>query len=309
MSMQNEGRRMGFDPDELREVARRNDRRLPNLFIIGAPRSGTSSLHYFLGEHPSVFMTELKEPGFFVPELNTHPKDPEWYVDLFGRAQQEEFVGESSTHYSKLPTYRGVPERIAESCESPRFIYLMRDPVDRAISHYWHSTRQSAEFRSPLKAVEENIEYRAFGEYYRQLEPYFETFGRDSVYAETFERLISNPREVTSEIYRWLGLDPTSVSVDFPRRNATPGQIDRFEVSQSLGEFLHHSRLWDHLSGLIPRSVKDLGRRITQRTVDPSDAEMDHVRKFLSPWARDVADRTGSLLGRTFPEWSAANSE
>lgn len=300
------GRRRGaqYDRTVLRDLAARMGSRRPNLFVVGAPRCGTTSLHHFLGTHPSIFMSDLKEPGFFVPELEAYPKDPEWYLGLFEGADDEAYVGESSTHYAKLPNYPGVPERIAECCDDPRFLYLMRNPIDRAISNYWHSTRQNAEFRSPLEAIEENGKYQAFGDYERQLTPYLDRFGRDAVFVETFERMISDPEAVTSEIYRWLGLDPAEASAEFPTKNATPNNVERFEGGQVLGEFLHDSRLWDRLSPLIPQFLKDLGHRVTRSKVDPSEQPLDDVREHLRPWAEDVVERTSRLLGQDFPEWS-----
>lgn len=276
----------------------------PNLFIIGAPRCATSSLHRFLAEHPSIFMSDLKEPGFFVPEIEAHPKDRDWYLGLFRDAGDAKFVGESSTHYAKIPTYTGVPDRIARFCHRPRFIYLMRDPVERAISHYWHCTRQNAEFRPPLQAIEENVEYRAFGDYALQLSAYMDRFGREPIFSATFERMISNPESVTNEIFQWLGVDEMDGQREFPTRNATPEEIVRFGGGQMLGRFVHRSRLWNSVSPLVPRSMKDLARKFSWERVTPSDESLEDVREFLRPWAHDVMERTSRLLGREFPEWS-----
>ena len=73
-------------------------------------KSGTSSLHHYLNQHPQVYMSSLKEPAFFT-RTQIGPRDVAWYLKLFEEAQDEPVVGESSTHYSKLPTYQRVPER------------------------------------------------------------------------------------------------------------------------------------------------------------------------------------------------------
>lgn len=304
------GERIGLKPyerDDLHAAAARVGARLPTLFIIGAPRCGTTSLHHFLNQHPSVFMSQLKEPGYFVPELEAYPKDPEWYVALFEGAGDAAYVGEGSTHYTKLPVYRGVPERIARCCDDPRFIYLMRDPIDRALSHYWHATRQNAEFRSPRKAIEEKVDYRAFSDYARQLEAYFEYFDREDVFVATFESLTSDPETVMSKIYRWLELDDPPEPARFPRRNATPEKLDQFQGGQALGEFLHGSRVWNVLSPLVPQALKDLAKKATWQSVEPSDYPVQEIEDDLRPWAREVVERTSRLLGRNFPEWSTTH--
>lgn len=82
-----------------------------NLFLVGAMKSGSTTLHEYLSQHPDIFMSEEKEPGYFVPELwRDRPKDD--YDRLFTNAYDKKYMGESSTHYTKLPTYKGVAERI-----------------------------------------------------------------------------------------------------------------------------------------------------------------------------------------------------
>lgn len=276
----------------------------PNLFVIGAAKCGTTSLHHHLARHPDIFMADPKEPGFFAEGFDGFPKEEEWYLGLFEEADRMRYRGESSTHYTKLPVYTGAAEGIARFCESPRFIYLMRDPIDRAISQYWHHVRQDAEFRSPLRAMRENPEYKAYGEYARQLKPYLDRFPADRIFTATFERLIRNPRDVTAEIFRWLSLDPEQAPEDFPAKNRAPEKIRRLVPGQRLGHFLHRSDAWDFLSPLIPQPLKDLGKGLATRVVYPSKSSMDDVVAHLQPWARDVVAEIGELLGREFPEWT-----
>lgn len=280
----------------------------PNLFVIGAAKSGTTSLHHHLARHPDILMSEPKEPGYFAEGLDYYPTEEEWYLGLFENGENLRYRGESSTHYTKLPVYQGVAERIAAFCDEPRFIYLMRDPIDRAISHYWHNTRQSAEFRPPLKAVENNLEYKAYGEYWRQLEPYFDRFSEDQIFVTTFEQLIESPGEVTSEIFSWLGLTQPA-SETFPNENSTPATIQRLRLGQRLGEFLHDSSTWNALSPLVPQVVKDVGKQIATEAVSPTDRSMNDVVEYLRPWARDVVARTSNYLAREFPEWTTTLGE
>jgi Sulfotransferase family len=110
----------------------------PNLFIIGAMKAGTSSLHSYLGAHPQIFMTEVKEPAFF--EDPAHRKRPKegigyWnnlshYLELFALTGDRPVVGESTTDYTKLPLKTGVARRIFDFNSDARLIYLMRDPIE-----------------------------------------------------------------------------------------------------------------------------------------------------------------------------------
>ena len=110
---------------------------MPNLFIIGAMKSGTSSLHEYIGDHPDLFMAEPKEPMYF-------SQNDDWragfddYMKLFADRTNETWFGESSTEYTKLPQYSDVAPKLHECNPNARLIYIMRDPVERSLSHYWH---------------------------------------------------------------------------------------------------------------------------------------------------------------------------
>jgi len=178
----------------------------PNLFIIGAMKSGTTSLHNYLNAHPDIAMSEEKEPGYFVDELSLR-RGEKWYCNLFENAQDYRYRGESSTHYTKLPLYRGVPERIFRFNPDAKLIYIMRDPFERVVSHYWHALRDihhGGETRSLLKAVKEQPDYLAFSNYAAQLTPYLERFGQAAIYTLTFESLrqdlVNGPRGGVSRL-------------------------------------------------------------------------------------------------------------
>ena len=172
----------------------------PNLFLIGAMKSGTTTLHELLARHPQLSMCEPKEPCHFVaPEvLATHWPEM-WrkgywrsetdYLALFPAKPGARYRGESSTDYSKRPLVDGVAERIAAYNPQARFIYIMRDPVERTISHYWHMVELRGEMREPLAAIKEEPHYTEVSHYADQLAPYLERFGRDRLHVLTFESL------------------------------------------------------------------------------------------------------------------------
>lgn len=279
-------------------------RRRPNLFVIGAQKSGTTSLHTYLNRHPDVFMSDPKEPGYFTPEQTYYPRDLDWYLSLFDGAGESRYVGESSTHYTKKPDLEGVPERIAAFSPKPRLLYVMRDPVRRAISHYWHKRRRREEHRSIVDAIQSRSAYRHYGDYELQLRPYFDTFGADRIYTLTFENLFANPRAEMDAVLSWLGLAPLPAQVDFHPENSRPqkmvgvrGRGRLFAVSASPA--------WSFFSPLVPGVLKDLGRKLALERVEFTREHDDEVTRMLAPWALDAIDRVEALLGKTFPEWRA----
>ena len=135
---------------------------LPTFLIIGTMKGGTTSLHRYLRQHPDVFMPEQKELNFFLDEYAGRPIDPPeernwsrgltWYERQFAGAEDERAVGEASANYTRYPTYPGVAERIAKIVPEMKLIYLMRNPIDRVLSHYLTTSPKVASnspWRSP----------------------------------------------------------------------------------------------------------------------------------------------------------------
>lgn len=275
----------------------------PNLFIIGAAKSGTTSLHDYLQRHPDIFMSEPKEPGYFTPELGYYPTSTEWYLGLFKDAGDAKIVGESSTHYSKLPKFPGVPESIAEFCHEPRFIYLMRDPIDRIISQYWHGIRQEVQHRGMLAAIKREAEFTAFSDYAMQLEPYFETFGRHRVLVLTFEELVAEPKRILREVFEWLGVDPSLAPPALERKNARPETLLTPRGFPALQRF-RRSELWDEMAPRVPKPVKRFGHWLARRPLRPDEVPMDKVVELLRPGQQARVKELSALLDREFPLWT-----
>lgn len=276
----------------------------PNLFIIGAAKCGTTSLHNHLARHPDIFMSEPKEPGFFTPAVGYYPTDRDWYAGLFENAGDARYRGESSTHYTKHPVLRGAADRIAAYVdERPRFLYLMRDPVERAISHYWHDVRKHSEHRPLRQAIRDNPEYLAVSHYAMQLDPYFQRFGPESVFATTFEALVERSEETVGAVLDWLELPPLSEKRRFRKDNARPEVFTRVRGRALVHRFVH-SALWDRLSPVTPDWMKEVGRRAGYAPADAEDPETEAVIEEIRPELLRRTRELERLLKRSFPEWT-----
>ena len=280
----------------------------PNLFIIGAMKSGTTSLHEYLNTHPQIAMSETKEPGYFVEELSLR-KGEAWYLDLFARDDRFRYRGESSTHYTKLPVYRGVAERLHRFNPDARLIYIMRDPFERLVSHYWHNVRDvvhGGELRSLLNAVKERPDYLAFSDYALQLEPYLERFGRDALHTLTFEAMVRDPQREIDRIYRWLGLVSAPIGrAQETRHNRKPNAMEGV-AGLGLLNRIQYSNTWNYLSPYVPASFKQWAKKRATAPVDVRVAHRDLVelRREIEHVQRAQVDRLSQLLGRDFPEWT-----
>ncbi|MCB0806731.1 MAG: sulfotransferase, partial [Bacteroidales bacterium] len=190
---------------------------LPNLIIPGAGKSGTSSLHRYLNLHPDIYMTENKEPFFFYRDKLYH-NEKEWYKSLFEPGADKKYRGESSTAYLSHPT---SIERMKNDLPDPRFIILLRNPVERIISHYFWLKGKGLEHRSLKDAVMYDKDYditehyhiRKHGKCYLQfsyyakwVKIYYDVFGKENVLILTTESLKNKPLETLNQCFDFLEL-------------------------------------------------------------------------------------------------------
>src|SRR5579863_5229217 len=253
----------------------------PNLFIIGAMKSGTTTLHEYLDTHPQIAMSQEKEPGYFVEELGLH-KGEEWYLSRWGELHgQYRYLGESSTHYTKLPVFQGVPERLFRFNPQARLLYIMRNPFDRVVSHYWHALRDQyhgGELRPLLKAVKEDPGYLAFSDYAMQLEPYFDRFGRSAVHTLTFEALIGDPQHEVDGIYRWLGLPSHPVGEKSGTAHNQKPKDTTAVAGAGILNRIQYSNVWDRISPHVPAWMKNWAKKQAYRPVDDQEVLNDIPR-------------------------------
>lgn len=184
-----------------------------HFFIIGAMKAGTTTLHDDLSRHPDIFLPTLKEPGYYVgpqfggpthlPKRAATRKD---YIRLFEAAKPHQLRGESSTYYSQAGIHDGVPERILNDCgPQTKFIYMMRDPVERAISHYKHDF-QRGYCKAPTlaDAIDTYRPLTLFSRYKYQLDQYLNYFPAENILTVRSEDYFLNRSACLDAILRFL---------------------------------------------------------------------------------------------------------
>ncbi|MFW6058704.1 MAG: sulfotransferase family protein [Phycisphaeraceae bacterium] len=203
--------------------------RMPDFIIIGAMKCATSTLHEQLAQQPGIFMSEPKEPNFFSDDPH-YARGLGWYAGLFADAPAEALCGESSTHYTKLPTYPHTVERMRQHVPEARLVYVMRHPMDRLVSHYIHEWTQRV-INVPIdEAVDAHAELIAYSRYAMQLEPFLRAFGPERILPVFSGRLRSAPQDELQRVCRFIGYTgearwiedqaPANVSSERLRRSA-----------------------------------------------------------------------------------------
>ena len=178
----------------------------PDFLVIGAMKSATTTLHAQLSRQDGFFMSDPKEPNFFSDD-EAYAKGLNWYLSLFAAASAGELCGESSTHYTKLPTYPETVVRMHRAFPRLKLIYVIRHPIERLVSQYVHETVQGP-VRSPINLALIRHPYLIeYSRYSMQLAPFLDRFGPENVLVAFAERLDRYPQGELERICRFLGYE------------------------------------------------------------------------------------------------------
>ena len=283
--------------------ARGHRHALPNLIIIGGLKCGTTSLHHYLNLHPEVAMSRPKELNFFVTELNW-PLGRGWYEGHFDPSVR--IRGESSPHYTNRPSFNGVPARMRKLLGSDaRLVYVVRDPIDRMLSHFLHNVGGGYEDRSLVDALSDpESSYVARSRYFFQVEPYLEEFEAESIQIVGREELKDDRPGTMRRAFEFLGVDPNFTSEQFEREWETgvAKTGSRFRLMDRAVR-LPGLRAIDRNFDRLPESLRWLAERVVH---DPDRGEVakpevpDSLRRHLVELFRDDTAELERLAGRSF---------
>jgi hypothetical protein len=285
---------------------------LPTFFIIGAAKAGTTSMHHYLGLHPQIQMSSVKEPGYFAGPANGRPypsgriSELEDYEALFDRSFATR--GEASPNYTFAPVRSGVPQRIEQLVPDAKFIYLVRDPIERTISHHQHLVALGEEQRSLENALSDLSEAQSLAEtcmslYASQLEPYLAHFALERIMIIDQAQFADERARVLGEVFAFLGVDATFWTPQFTK--------ELYRASERRQYPPGYERLVAHRLAVrlrwVPKSVRRGLRQAVERVAFPRLSEAtvdDSLRERLKLLYADDVQRLRELTGMSFASWS-----
>jgi hypothetical protein len=266
----------------------------PDFLIVGAMKCATSTLHDQLDSHASFFMTTPKEPNFFSDD-GVYAKGIEWYESLFAGASDSQLKGESSTHYTKLPSHPKTIERLAAYCPDVKCIYVMRHPVDRLISHYIHEWTQGVISCDIDSAVERFPELVDYGKYNMQIEPYLDTFGSSSILPLFAERFRDNPQRELQTVFDFLEITERPVWKKDVRSNVSS---ERLRVCGWRDVLVNNSLLTVVRRTLVPKTMRRKIRQLWTMKERPhlSQQTFAHVQNIFNEDLQELGQKLAMKL-------------
>lgn len=271
---------------------------LPDFIIVGAMKCGTTTLAAQLAAQNGIFMTTPKEPNFFSDD-DVFARGEEWYRGLFSTADPGDLKGEASTHYTKLPTYTQTLRRMSALVGAPKIIYMIRNPVERAVSHYLHEWSQNVMSGDPVAAFETFPELVDYGRYGMQIAPFIDEYGADAILLTSLETLMANPAEELSRVGAFLGREAVW-KPDLGAQNVSAERIHKLPL---------HGLLVDNpvATGLrrafVPKWVRTRIRKARSVGKTRPELPVSLVTKIEATFVEDRA-----VLGRHFPAHPALDA-
>jgi hypothetical protein len=288
---------------------------MPNCLIIGAMKSGTTALYYYLEQHPEIYMSPVKEPNFFSPQEQEYAADTVTHIgtyqNLFRDASGKKAIGEASHSYLYEP---GTAAEIRRHIPEAKLIAILRNPIARAYSHFLHMVRAGTE---PLddfaQALQEEAagnhkgrtfqDYIGRGLYYDQLKRYFGTFPREQVEVYLYEDLSDAPISTVQDAFRFLEVDDSFVPDVSLRRNVSghPKYKALDGLLRRQGRIKHAAKIYlpARMRWRLSKAFDDLK---TRNLLKPPPLQSEVRRQLIGVYREDIL-KLQDLIHRDLSGW------
>jgi hypothetical protein len=275
--------------------------KLPNFFLIGCQKAATTWLYRCFKEHPEIYVPRNDEIHFF--DIH-YFRGLAWYEQFYKDYNGEKMIGDTTSSYIRDPL---VPKRIADYKLDAKLLVSLRNPIERAFSHYWHE-KKKRKIAFAFNEVFEN--YDLFqnwiipGFYRQHLENYYKYFSKEQILVVIFEDIARNARGFLQQVFGFLDVDanfaPTVLEV----------KINEAWYQRTTGEKVKHfiGLLYEKVISkfMFPQS-KDryVGEMDLSRGASEYEEGMDaFIRDRLQEIFRKENERLGELVNRDLSFWN-----
>ncbi|GGC84820.1 sulfotransferase [Thalassobacillus devorans] len=302
-----------------------DEAKVPNLFMVGAAKSATTSIYNYLKKHPEIFFSDPKEPRYLSYKHEQFPhngpngeyydstfiKTKEDYMKLFKEAANEKVIGEASIQYLYFPD---IALDIKELYPDAKIIICLRNPIDRSYSSYMHNVRSGYEnlsFYDALQKEEERINqnypflwhYKEVGLYYKQVKKYLEVLGKDNVKIVLYEDINNNTQEVLQDICEFLGVNADYEFQDagqvYNRSGKSSNPVINYLIKQNLlKKIMKHPR--------VPKFIRNTSYTMYHQLLTKflkKEKMHEKERAYLKEYYKRDVLLLGDLIKRDTAHW------
>lgn len=279
----------------------------PDFYVVGTPKGGTTSLFRYLESHPEVFVPQIKEPHFFAcPEVKdtyyktTFVDNQKEYLALYGEADQFEVSGDLSTSYLYN---ENSAQRIFEVRPDAKIVVVLRNPTDRAISHYlmdqnlgYVHAPLSEIINNPTQYQDKYHQYISTGLYQQQLKRYYDLFPSEQLHIILSDDLFADPQGTLKSLFQFLG-----VKEDAPMD--TDQKFNQYKAPRfSFIKRLTRSESLVGLANRLPAGLRNTIKRLAfnSREEKPTfEAEKQQLRALYTK----SIEQTAALIQHNLDGW------
>ena len=281
----------------------------PASYLIGAQKAGTTTLAYLLNQHPHITIGQTKEPHFFTDNWG---KGLDWYRKQFPESPNTICL-DASTSYSMAPLtegwkhrkpriYEDIPAKVHSVRPDAKFIYLLRDPVDRTYSGYWHDVRMGVKNEASRTALQSDPFYLDVSDYHGQLLRWLEYFPLSSFHCVLFEEMKERPLQVVSDCLAFVGLPRATDSIALDSAQNQSYQVGW--VGRRVNQIeIAYPRLRAVLKSGLPTGLKRLVNSVKAGS-SPLPAMTEEDRRFLVEYFRERNQNLQKLIGTPLDGWA-----
>jgi hypothetical protein len=277
---------------------------IPNFLVVGAGKAGTSWLQICFEEHPEIFVPFQKETNFFSLEYGMGLS---WYTNFFKGARHEKAVGEICPSYMVLDR---ATERIHAINPDMKLLFMLREPVSRAYSHYCMLLRGSAASEDIDKDLNEESRLVQEGRYFHHISRFKEYFPPEQIKVVFYDDLKEVPRDFLKDVYGFLGVDtnhtPSVLNREFHNRKPLLSHTGLYNLGVKVIRAVSRTRTGNRLvTGLRKTGIVNIAYSILPTTKYP-ELSPEKIKELKEFYREDII-RLSQLSGRDLSHWISVN--
>jgi hypothetical protein len=278
--------------------------RLPNLFLIGSQKGGSTKLFRYLEQHPQIGIMGTKEVNLFSADSESEARQR--LAKITSIDESATYLIDGSVDYSRYPRFGQTAANIHAICkeQNPKFVYIMRHPVDRLISNYFWNRDRYGEHRPILKAVEEENQYVNTSLYDLQIKAYAQHFDLANFCFLSFDDFVVDMQATAGKVFEWLGLEPCELKVVGRTGTETNKKMTRQARFPVINKIVWaNPGLRKAINTCVPQHwIRAMANGLTE-DVERQKVDTQTRRYLLERYFMDSIVQTQKLTGLSLEHW------